>query len=613
MPGTSLVTPSTSQDINGLLYNQKWFTSSLTYSFPTNTSFYEPEAAPNGETSNNFGALTASQQTFVRWALQQYASVANVTFTEVTESSTTHADLRFARSDAPSTAWAYLPTGHPAGGDSWYRKSGGAYDNPVVGNYAAHTFLHELGHAMGLEHGHDTTNPFGPLPSAHDSVEYSLMTYRSYVGAPLSGYTYETWGAPQTLMQDDIAAVQYLYGANFNTNSGNTVYAWSPTSGQQFVNGIGQAAPGGNNILSTIWDGGGTDTFDFSNYASNLSVDLRPGSWTTVAQNQLADLGYYSADGAGAHFAAGNIANALLYNGDVRSLIENANGGSGSDSMVGNQAANILNGNGGNDILIGLAGNDVLSGGSGSDTAAWGGSFENYSVTFSVDAHGWSVNDGRFGSPDGIDFVSQIETFSFANGQGAVTSTGAETRLSFSFNTGGQRAIVYDQSGNQTWTTYANDYDAGGHLHAQSGSYRAGGSWFGGWDVSATQTWVSYTSNYNVNGDLILQVGNYDDGKHWVGSWDAGGAEPWTSYTNNYNAAWENLLQVGNYDNGNHWVASWDVAAQNAWSSQTTNYDPAWNPVMQVTNYDDGTHSVTTWVGGTPVTHDYDTGWSLIL
>ena len=37
--------------------------------------------------------------------------------------------------------------------------------------------------------------------------------------------------------------------------------------------------------------------------------------------------------------ARGNIFNALLYNGDLRSLIENATGGSGNDSILGNQAA----------------------------------------------------------------------------------------------------------------------------------------------------------------------------------------------------------------------------------------------------------------------------------
>lgn len=51
--------------------------------------------------------------------------------------------------------------------------------------------------------------------------------------------------------------------------------------------------------------------------------------------------------------SAGNIANALLYNNDTRSLIENAKGGSGADRISGNIADNTLSGGGGNDALSG--------------------------------------------------------------------------------------------------------------------------------------------------------------------------------------------------------------------------------------------------------------------
>jgi serralysin len=65
--------------------------------------------------------------------------------------------------------------------------------------------------------------------------------------------------------------------------------------------------------------------------------------------------------------AIGNIANALQFQGDARSLIENAKGGTGSDTITGNAAANALWGNGGNDRLIGGDGNDNLFGGAGAD------------------------------------------------------------------------------------------------------------------------------------------------------------------------------------------------------------------------------------------------------
>ncbi len=66
------------------------------------------------------------------------------------------------------------------------------------------------------------------------------------------------------------------------------------------------------------------------------------------------------------HRAAGNIANALLYNNNPASLIENAIGGSGNDTIIGNLA---------NNILTGSRGNDVLDAGAGSDAAWYSGLF----------------------------------------------------------------------------------------------------------------------------------------------------------------------------------------------------------------------------------------------
>src|SRR5215204_5666006 len=251
------------------------------------------------------------------------------------------------------------------------------------------------------------------------------MTYRGYVGDPLpgGGYALERTSCPQTLMMDDIAALQFMYGANFATNAGNTVYGWSPTTGEEIVNGVGQGRPGGNHIFGTVWDGGGTDTYDFSNYATGLVVDLRPGGWTTTSSAQLSHLDYYAGD---THVAAGNIANALLYNGDTRSLIENAKGGGGNDAITGNAAANVLEGQAGNDTLdggagadtlvgadgndrlIGGSGDDSLNGGIGDDVAVFAGARASYVIALAADH--FDVT-----GPDGHDLVFSVEHFAFAD------------------------------------------------------------------------------------------------------------------------------------------------------------------------------------------------------
>ena len=138
--------------------------------------------------------------------------------------------------------------------------------------------MHETGHALGLKHPHEVRGSFGAMPLDHDSLEYTVMSYRSYVGGlDHGGYTNGSTSYPQTLMMYDIAALQTMYGANYTTNTGNTVYNWSATTGEMSINGVGQGAPAGNKIFMTIWDGGGNDTYDFSNYTTNLTVNLQPG------------------------------------------------------------------------------------------------------------------------------------------------------------------------------------------------------------------------------------------------------------------------------------------------------------------------------------------------
>jgi serralysin len=392
MPAIASNTLTGDAYVDGILGTSKWAANSLTYSFPTDGSYYG-NAYGSAENVTNFGSLNGAQQKMARSALQMYASVANLHFTELAETATQHADLRFAQSDKPSSGWAYFPSTAAEGGDTWFNKFIGLYTSPSKGNYASFAFLHEIGHALGLEHPHESG-----MPVDRDSMEYTVMSYRSYVGASTTaGLTNETWGYVQSPMLYDIAALQHLYGANYSTNSGNTVYSWSPTTGEMNINGVGQGAPGGNKILLTVWDGGGNDTYDFSNYGVNLNIDLRPGAWTKTATNQLAKL---SSDGS--KVAAGNIANALLFAGDTRSLIENAVGGSGIDVVTGNETANVLKGGAGMDKLSGLAGNDTLDGGLGADTLVGGAGADVFDFN--------SIKETPAGARDTIqDFVRGVD------------------------------------------------------------------------------------------------------------------------------------------------------------------------------------------------------------
>jgi serralysin len=404
MPAVASYTPTGNAYIDGVLGDVKWATSSFSYSFPTSSSYYGSSYG-SGENFSNFGAFNTTQLAATRAGFAQYASVATLTFTEIVETATQHADLRFAMSDKVGTAWAYFPSTNASGGDAWFNNSTGHNANPLKGNYANFTFIHEIGHALGLEHAHEHF----VMPQDRDSMEYTVMSYRAYAGASMTGYVNENWGYAQSLMMYDIAALQHMYGANYATNSGSTIYSWSPTTGEMSVNGVGQGAAGANRIFQTVWDGGGTDTYDFSHYTTGLNVDLQPGGWTTTSTAQLAQLHW-----DGSKSAAGNIANALLSKGDTRSLIENATGGSGNDTLVGNQATNTLKGGVGDDRLSGGSGNDVLDGGTGEDIAVLSGQRSHYSITKLSDGS-TQVADLRSGTPDGSDTVWGVEWFEFVD------------------------------------------------------------------------------------------------------------------------------------------------------------------------------------------------------
>ena len=350
-PGNVVVARTGVQNVDALFAGSKFDITALTFAFPTSVADYGANYGDMAALQTNFGTFSEVQRVGTRAVLNLIDSVAGLTFTETTNAA--DATLRLALSDQPATAYAYLPGSGNASGDSFYRKTDGTYDNPVRGNYAWVTLLHEIGHNLGLKHGHETGN-FGALTADRDSMEFSVMTYRSFIGGDAAGgYTNQAFSFAQTLMMYDIAALQTLYGADYGTNSGDSVYRWSASTGEMSINGVGQGAPGENRIFLTVWDGGGNDTYDFSNYTTALAISLQPGGWSKLSDAQIAELGP-------GQLARANVFNALTFQGNNASLIENAIGGSGNDVLIGNVANNRLTGGAGNDNLDGLEGVDTM-------------------------------------------------------------------------------------------------------------------------------------------------------------------------------------------------------------------------------------------------------------
>lgn len=379
MSAVDRVLSSGTRYIDDLLAPRKWTGDSISFGFSQSSSIYGTGYG-KGETKS-FAALSASQQ---KAALDAFKLWDELIALDLVQTSANDAEIRLGVSSLPTTAWAYTPTSLATGGDVWL---GTTYlAAPIKGNYAYLTIMHEIGHALGLSHPHEasTLASSGAEPddglcpccggavhgqvsgaqtaatattaSAVDAMAYTVMSYRSFEGQAVSvGYTNETFGYAQTPMVRDIAAIQYLYGANYATRATDTVYRWSESTGEKFINGIGQGTSGGNKVFETIWDGGGRDTFDLSNYATNLTIDMTPGGWTSFGNNQRAQLG-------SGQVAPGNVAVALLHEGNPLALIENAIGGKGNDTITGNGADNVLIGGAGNDTINGGSGRNILVG-----------------------------------------------------------------------------------------------------------------------------------------------------------------------------------------------------------------------------------------------------------
>jgi serralysin len=382
------LTPTGHAAVDGVLSGFAWSDNDpVSFGFTTSAADYEAFYGAS-EPTRGFAPSGAVMREAIREILlgqgtgipgSPGAGVAEFTGLALVESTQPgRADIRIANSSAPSTAWAYYPNARE-GGDVWFGRRID-FDTPRLGTYQFMVAAHEIGHALGLKHPHEAWNGFGAMPVQWDSLEFTVMSYRSKIGAPTNlGYTNGTFDYAQGWMMLDIAALQAMYGADYTHRAGDTRYSWNPNTGETLIDGLGQGAPGGglggasNRVFLTIWDGGGTDTYDLSNYAGGVAVDLAPGGWSVLSRDQLATLDLR--DGTQAR---GNVFNALLHQDNAAALIENALGGAGADTLSGNQAANRLEGGAGHDRLDGRDGADLLVGGTGADTLTGGNGHDTF-------------------------------------------------------------------------------------------------------------------------------------------------------------------------------------------------------------------------------------------
>lgn len=378
----------TDPNVRALLMDARWVTelggdtpaTVMKYAFPDSVTDYTDVAGgyPDPERTDKFLQATEEQEAAALVAMALVQSYTKLTFEAADSPSAADATLRFAgyddngsRAAFPTNNGPYYPVDARIAGDNWLGSNGKPPSLNFYGTDHLNTIMHEMGHALGLKHGHDPSYN-GALATDRNDNEFSIMTYASYFGADTDGATEAHDGSsPQSYMMYDIAALQAYYGANFDKVGTTALYRWDVTTGQQTINGAPAPNTGiteTNTIFSTVWTQGALTTYDLSNFSEDQVDDLRPGRWLLFARDKLAALNAQIATPSPPAFTAqGNIYNALLYMGDTRSMISNLTTGSGNDTITGNDIANDLNGGAGNDYIAGGAGNDRLTGADGGD------------------------------------------------------------------------------------------------------------------------------------------------------------------------------------------------------------------------------------------------------
>lgn len=393
------------RNIDALLGGTQWVSKAVTFSFPTAftsdiwsisaSGGYGPTNGAGEPWSADARALVASDKTAVRDALESWQAVSGLTFTESDDNATTVGDLRFAYTYGTemegAQAYAYFPGTGPVGGDVWFNTRGTSFTNAWdKGTFEYLTVVHEIGHALGLKHPFDSSSLSSTLldPSL-DSRSFTLMSYSADPGNINSAFSYE----PTTPMVLDIQALQVLYGKNTGTNAGNTNYV--------FQSGV--------DYHQTLWDAGGTDTITYQS-STGGEIDLTSG---ITGGSRLGKPLYVFGGFGQVLYEQYNVW--IAYG----SIIENAVGGDGNDTITGSSYANHLYGGLGNDSIVGGAGNDTLNGSSGSDTMQGGAGSDTYYVNGSGDR----ISDTGTSASD-VDTVISSTNWTLATGFERLTLSG---------------------------------------------------------------------------------------------------------------------------------------------------------------------------------------------
>ncbi|GJD40912.1 M10 family metallopeptidase C-terminal domain-containing protein [Methylobacterium bullatum] len=419
-----------------------WAGTQLTYAIPSTSP-----PSSNASEATGFRVMTTLMVDRAREAFELWDDLIAIDLVETT--SATNHDISFAYTSVTRGGGTYASPTVTQGNNGvdtitkqrvWMNSSWTSHDTDAdmfYGGYGVQTYVHEIGHTLGLSHpgkynagsGGSITYD-GNAEYAQDTRKYSVMSYfdasEDGTGVDHIGRSFNvTYGA--TPLLDDIAAIQAKYGADPNTRVGNTTYGFNANAGRGAFDFTLNTDP-----VIAIYDAGGYDTLDVSGFTTNQLIDLGAGTFSDIGS--MTD----------------NVAIAR------NTVIEAAVGGSGNDTIYGNASGNTLTGNGGNDRIYGFggsdslsggAGNDVLDGGAGFDYASYAGSTAAVTVDLSVGkVLGGYANGDTITGIEGVYGSAYADTLSGASTTSSLYGGGGDDRLRGL----GANDILYGEAGNDT-------------------------------------------------------------------------------------------------------------------------------------------------------------------
>lgn len=320
--------------------------------------------------------ITAARQALVDAALDYIGEALGITFVQ-TADQLDYVDIYFKDNSVKGGAFSnsqLLALGNGTANHryidySWVNMdpswAGGASG---INDYSYQSFIHEIGHALGLGHGgpYNTTSHYVTATTDYwygnnsniylnDSWQMAVM---SYIDQDTN-----TWLPPATdrnfvisYMGGDWEALRDYYGSSSAFN-GNTVYGFTTNIPASVSKVWADLFLYADQTAFCLIDSDGTDTVDFSGYAADQRIDISEVSGGSTV-GTVSDIG-------------GQIGNMTIA---VGTIIENVYGGSGNDTISGNTVYNELYGGGGDDEMRGsdwayqaVDGGDYMHGGDGND------------------------------------------------------------------------------------------------------------------------------------------------------------------------------------------------------------------------------------------------------